>query len=70
MSEFIENYKKENWKEAQIIAEEYSDRKITSVEQLEDLVSDLMIAYGPDRHCDGSEIISQVIWNLLSINKE
>ncbi len=39
-----------------------------SVEELNLFIADLMIKYGPDGHCDGSEIIAKKVRDLI-INK-
>jgi len=53
------------YQEAEVIFEEFKDRKIETINDVYHIVSDLMIAYGPDGHCDGSEIISLILWRLL-----
>jgi hypothetical protein len=40
--------------------------KIMTTEEIDDLVSDIMIEDGPDGHCDGHEIITEFILELLN----
>lgn len=34
-------------------------------ESLNDAIADLMVKYGPDGHCDGSEVIAHFVRKLL-----
>ncbi len=35
-------------------------------EEIENIISDIMINDGPDGHCDGSEVITSFIMSLLN----
>lgn len=39
-----------------------------TTEEIDDLIADIMIEDGPDGHCDGHEIITDFIVNLLKGN--
>ena len=62
----MDSWDKEQYLEAESIFErEYKDEKIESIEDLSGVIADLMIKYGPYRHCDGNEIIALNVWRLL-----
>lgn len=71
MNEDIEKYgTNDEWhvsqyKQAEDIFQDYKDRKVETIDDVYEIVSDLMIAHGPDGHCDGSQIISLILWRLL-----
>jgi len=71
MNENIEKYGTDDkeylseYKVAESILEQYKDHKIETIHDVNHIVADLMIEHGPDGHCDGSEIISLILWRLL-----
>ena len=67
-SDWMDEYSKIKQKEAVIISKDYPD-EIESKEKLDDLIVNLMCEHGPDGHCDGHEIITQVIWNIIHKTK-
>ena len=62
---WMKDYLKKQKQGAIEVAKLYSERKINSKEELDDLIQDLMIEYGQDGHCDGSEIIAEILWQKL-----
>jgi len=71
MNENIEKYGTDTewhvgeYKEAEVIFEEYKDRKMETIHDVNRVISDLLIDHGPDGHTDGSQIIALIVWRLL-----
>lgn len=61
----LDDWDKEQWKKAEEVSKEYKDEQIDDKFKLSSLIADLMIRYGPDGHCDGHEIMAEVIWSKL-----
>jgi hypothetical protein len=62
----MDDWDKERYKEAEIEFEKYfKNDKIYSMKDLDDIIVNLMIEYGPDSHCDGHQIMALIIWRLM-----
>lgn len=55
----------EQYQEAEEIFKKFSDKKIESIDDLYEVVSNIMLEHGPDGHTDGSQIIALICWRLL-----
>jgi len=55
----------QQYQEAEVIFEEFKDRKVETIDDVYEIVSDIMMNHGPDGHIDGSQIISLILWRLF-----
>jgi len=70
MNENIEKYGTddvwdvEQYQEAEVIFEEFKDRKVETIDDVDEIVSDIMMEHGPD-DWGGSQIIALILWRLF-----
>jgi hypothetical protein len=46
-------------------AEKYEEFEVKTIEDLDNLITKIMINDGPDGHCDGSLTIAKAIWDRV-----
>jgi len=65
MTDYIDKYFSEHDKKREKARQFYLKQPVKTKEDLDDLIVDMMCEIGPDGHCDGHEIMTDVIWSLM-----